>query len=90
MAHASEDANDKALWITLAQSWVRLAEHAAHRAPAAKLPPSPARLPCRMPWRYSQQIKTSNFRFAGVSLPAAACRKRTRRLSRSGMLIDRG
>jgi hypothetical protein len=25
MAHASEDANDKALWITLAQSWVRLA-----------------------------------------------------------------
>jgi hypothetical protein len=29
MAHASEDANDKALWITLAQSWVRLAEHAA-------------------------------------------------------------
>jgi hypothetical protein len=30
MAHASEDASDKALWITLAQSWVRLAEHAAH------------------------------------------------------------
>ena len=30
MAHASEDPNDKALWITLAQSWVRLAEHAAH------------------------------------------------------------
>jgi hypothetical protein len=30
MAHASEDANDKALWITLAQSWVRLAEHVAH------------------------------------------------------------
>jgi len=29
MAHASEDANDKALWITLAQSWVRLAEHVA-------------------------------------------------------------
>jgi hypothetical protein len=29
MAHASEDANDKALWVTLAQSWVRLAEHAA-------------------------------------------------------------
>jgi hypothetical protein len=29
MAHASEDTNDKALWITLAQSWVRLAEHAA-------------------------------------------------------------
>jgi hypothetical protein len=30
MAHASDDPNDKALWITLAQSWVRLAEHAAH------------------------------------------------------------
>jgi len=30
MAHASADPNDKALWITLAQSWVRLAEHAAH------------------------------------------------------------
>jgi hypothetical protein len=29
MAHASNDANDKALWITLAQSWVRLAEHVA-------------------------------------------------------------
>jgi hypothetical protein len=29
-AHASDDANDKALWITLAQSWVRLTEHAAH------------------------------------------------------------
>jgi hypothetical protein len=29
MAHASESANDKALWITLAQSWVRLAEHVA-------------------------------------------------------------
>jgi hypothetical protein len=28
MAHASEDTNDKALWVTLAQSWVRLAEHA--------------------------------------------------------------
>jgi hypothetical protein len=29
MAHASENANDKAPWITLAQSWVRLAEHVA-------------------------------------------------------------
>jgi hypothetical protein len=29
LAHASKDANDKALWITLAQSWVRLAEHVA-------------------------------------------------------------
>jgi hypothetical protein len=30
MARASEDAKDKALWITLAQSWLRLAEHVAH------------------------------------------------------------
>jgi hypothetical protein len=36
MAHASEDANDKALWITLAQSWVRLAEHAAHMSASSK------------------------------------------------------
>ena len=35
MAHASEDTNDKALWITLAQSWVRLAEHAAHNTSAS-------------------------------------------------------
>jgi hypothetical protein len=36
MAHASEDANDKALWITLAQSWVRLAEHAAHMSASSE------------------------------------------------------
>lgn len=29
MARSCKDANDKALWITLAQSWVRLAEHVA-------------------------------------------------------------
>ena len=29
MARRSEDDSDKALWLTLAQSWVRLAEHAA-------------------------------------------------------------
>jgi len=29
MARRSDDDNDKALWLTLAQSWVRLAEHAA-------------------------------------------------------------
>ena len=29
MARASDDDNDKALWLTLAQSWVRLAEHVA-------------------------------------------------------------
>ena len=27
MAQASDDANDKALWITLAQSWLQLGEH---------------------------------------------------------------
>jgi hypothetical protein len=31
MAQRSEDDNDKALWLTLAQSWVRLAELAAPR-----------------------------------------------------------
>ena len=30
MAHASDDDKDKALWLTLAQSWVRLAEHVAN------------------------------------------------------------
>jgi hypothetical protein len=35
MARASEDAKDKALWITLAQSWVRLAEHVAHASAAS-------------------------------------------------------
>jgi hypothetical protein len=29
MARRSEDDSDKALWLTLAQSWVRLAEHVA-------------------------------------------------------------
>lgn len=29
MARAADDQNDKALWLTLAQSWVRLAEHVA-------------------------------------------------------------
>ncbi len=29
MARASGDDKDKALWLTLAQSWVRLAEHVA-------------------------------------------------------------
>jgi hypothetical protein len=27
MAQRAEDGQDKALWLTLAQSWVRLAEH---------------------------------------------------------------
>jgi hypothetical protein len=30
MARLAEDSKDKALWLTLAQSWVRLAEHVAH------------------------------------------------------------
>ena len=30
MARLAGDTKDKALWLTLAQSWVRLAEHAAH------------------------------------------------------------
>jgi hypothetical protein len=29
MAQAAGDQRDKALWLTLAQSWVRLAEHVA-------------------------------------------------------------
>jgi hypothetical protein len=29
MARRAEDDSDKALWLTLAQSWVRLAEHVA-------------------------------------------------------------
>jgi len=33
MARLSDDDTDKALWLTLAQSWVRLAEH-AERGPA--------------------------------------------------------
>ncbi len=38
MARLSEDNKDKALWLTLAQSWVRLAEHVAHAeaGPAAE------------------------------------------------------
>lgn len=30
MARRAEDDQDKALWLTLAQSWVRLAEHVDH------------------------------------------------------------
>jgi len=32
MARASDDDRDKVLWLTLAQSWVRLAEHVARSA----------------------------------------------------------
>jgi hypothetical protein len=34
MARASDDDKDKVLWLTLAQSWVRLAEHVARVATA--------------------------------------------------------
>jgi len=32
MAQAAVDASDKPFWLTLAQSWLRLAEHAARGA----------------------------------------------------------
>ena len=34
MARAAADVKDKALWLTLAQSWVRLAEHVARSTAA--------------------------------------------------------
>ena len=37
-ARASGDDSDKALWLTLAQSWVRLAEHVAHMEARATAP----------------------------------------------------
>ncbi len=39
MARRSDDDNDKALWLTLAQSWVRLAEHAARSETSAARSP---------------------------------------------------
>lgn len=42
-ARRSDDDNDKALWLTLAQSWVRLAEH------VARSETSPATSPARPP-----------------------------------------
>jgi hypothetical protein len=36
MARASDDDKDKVLWLTLAQSWVRLAEHVARVAASAE------------------------------------------------------
>jgi hypothetical protein len=41
MAQRAEDKSDKALWLTLAQSWVRLAEHVARgpvRGETAEIP----------------------------------------------------
>jgi hypothetical protein len=35
-ARAADDQKDKALWLTLAQSWVRLAEHVADAGGAVR------------------------------------------------------
>lgn len=40
MARLSEDDRDKALWLTLAQSWVRLAEHVAYAEAASAIEPA--------------------------------------------------
>ena len=40
MARLSEDGTDKALWLTLAQSWVRLAEHVANSSAASATEPA--------------------------------------------------
>ena len=37
MAQLSDDDTDKVLWLTLAQSWVRLAEHAAREPSLAAM-----------------------------------------------------
>jgi hypothetical protein len=37
MARRAEDDQDKALWLTLAQSWVRLAEHVERSAAESEL-----------------------------------------------------
>jgi hypothetical protein len=39
MARLSVDDSDKALWLTLAQSWVRLAEHVARVETSASVVP---------------------------------------------------
>jgi hypothetical protein len=41
MARSSHDDSDKALWLTLAQSWVRLAEHVARVDDRAEMEPEP-------------------------------------------------
>jgi hypothetical protein len=38
MARLADAESDKALWLTLAQSWVRLAEHVAHMESRATAP----------------------------------------------------
>jgi hypothetical protein len=39
MARLAEDRSDKALWLSLAQSWVRLAEHVARIETSVTLEP---------------------------------------------------
>lgn len=39
MARLAEDRSDKALWLSLAQSWVRLAEHVARVETSVALEP---------------------------------------------------
>ena len=39
MARLAEDRSDKALWLSLAQSWVRLAEHVARTETSVALEP---------------------------------------------------
>jgi hypothetical protein len=36
MAAAVQDERDKPFWLTLAQSWLRLAEHSARRSPETR------------------------------------------------------
>ena len=42
MARLSDDNSDKALWLTLAQSWVRLAEHVEQVATSLAFAPEQA------------------------------------------------
>jgi len=63
MARSCEDGNDKSLWLTLAQSWLRLAEHVARveadsLAETAALEPGqeePGQEPSREPSRERNQ-----------------------------------
>ena len=66
MAHASEDANDKALWITLAQSWVRLAEHAAHMSASSEAAAIAGKAAVQDALALQPADQNLNFKFAGV------------------------
>jgi hypothetical protein len=43
MARLADDQRDKALWLTLAQSWVKLAEHVARIETEVALDPQDSR-----------------------------------------------